>query len=124
MMTRGSSVIVVDENLFQLVPALKAFNVHVITPTPGMSDKDIADKLLPNRIFITRNSPDFFMYAGPLSIGIISLEGLKFIDNELGTKNSTVKVISLAIIKYKLWSRKNGFYLELKEDGKHKFQTF
>lgn len=123
MMTRGRTV-VVDENVIQLVEAFKAYNIHVITPERGKTDKFIAENLAADRVLITRNSQDFFMYGAGLSIGIIGLEGLKFIDDNKTTKNQTVKIISMAIIKYKLWSKTNGFYLELKEDGKHKLQVF
>lgn len=121
MMARGT--VVVDENLTQIVPALKEANIHVIQPFSGLSDKQIAENLLVNRIFITRNTKDFLMYGAGLSIGIIGTEGLKFIDFN-PDNNETVQVISDAIIKYKIWSRHGGFYLELKDDGNHKFQKF
>ena len=122
MMARGA--VVIDENLTQLAPGMKALNIHVITPKPGESDEDIADRLLVNRIFITRNTKDFLKYAPGLSIGIIGLEGIKFIDTNPTTKNKTIQIISDAIIQLQLWSKKNGFYLELKEDGKHNYQDF
>lgn len=121
MMARGT--LVVDENLFQLIPSIKAMNIHVIKPESGWSDQKIAEDLLVNRIFVTRNSKDFLSYAPGLSIIIIALEGLKFIDSAY-ENNSTVKIISDAIIKYRLWSRNGGCFLELREDGNHKFQKF
>ena len=123
MMARG--MIVVDENLLQLVTPLRSLNIHVVTPESGWNDKKIAETLLVNRIFVTCNSKDFVHYAAGLSIGIIGLEGLDFTDAEQdGSKNITVQIISKAIIKHKIWSKKNGFFLELKENGKHKFQEF
>jgi hypothetical protein len=123
-MMMGRGALVVDENLVKLIPSLREINIHVSTPRSGMKDKEIAEELLFNRIFVTNNTKDFLKYAPGLSIGIISLEGLKFIDSDKTHNNKTVDVISKAIIKHKIWSRKNGFYLELKEDGKHKFQEF
>lgn len=121
-MARGA--LVVDENVLQLVLALKACNIHISSPPAGWSDKQIANDILYNRIFVTRNSKDFIQYAPGLSIGIIGLEGLSFIDHEATETNKTVQVISEAIIHYRIWSRKSGFFLELKENGKHKFQSF
>lgn len=123
MMSRGS--LVIDENLRELIPGLREMNIHLIIPEQGKSDKFIAENLCADRIFVTRNSKDFLKYAKGLSIGIVSLEGIKYIDPETDSdKNRTVNLISDALIKYKAWSRRHGFYLQLRDDGKHRFQSF
>ena len=123
MMTR-SAVVVLEENLSQLADSLPAFSMHVIQPKKGMPDKEIADTLLVNHIFITNNTKDFLNYAPGLSIGVIGLEGIKFIDTDPTINNQTVKLIFQVIIQYKIWSKRNGFFLELRDDGKHQFQDF
>jgi hypothetical protein len=123
MMARG--LLVVDENLMQIVPALKELGIRVIVPRSGESDDFIATEILPSRTFVTRNVKDFLSYALGQSIGLISLEGLKFIDGETkASKNKTVQIISKAIIEYELWSKSDGFILELRDDGNHKFKEF
>jgi len=120
MMARGK--IVVDENVSQLVPALKGMNFYVSIPKSGTPDEEMLNDLLFGRIFVTRNTKDFLKYAPMFNIGIISLEGLDFIDDEKDpTKNRTTALISEAIMQYKLWSKNDGFLLELKKNEKHKF---
>lgn len=122
MMARGK--VVVDENVTQIVDALRGMNILVSTPRCGTPDVQIITDYLFNQIFITRNTKDFLKYAPTFYIGLISLEGLDFIDPEKdAAKNITVGLISQAIIQYKLWSKKDGFLLELKENGKHKFTS-
>ncbi len=122
MMARG--LFVVDENLSQLVEPLKDIGIRIIVPKSGQTDEDIAKSLLPSRIFVTRNTKDFIKYIPGYSIGIISLEGLKFIDGEKqGSSNKTVQIISESIVKYELWSRADGFLLELRNDGNHVFKA-
>ncbi len=118
------SLVVIDENLTQLAPGMKALNIHVIMPKPGESDEDIADRLLVSRIFITQNTKNFLNYAPGFSIGIIGLEGLKLVDTDPTVKNKTIQIILDAIIQFQLWSKKSEFYLELKEDGKRNYQDF
>jgi hypothetical protein len=122
MMARGK--LVLDENLWQLLPALRQMNFHIITPEPGTKDFWMVQNLLPNRIFVTNNTKDFLRYAPTYEIGIISVEGLEFIDKEEGPDNQTVRTISEALIKFNCWSRSknSGFLLELKASGKHAFK--
>lgn len=123
MMARGK--LVVDECVKQLLPALREMNFHVITAEPGTKDLWMIKNLLPNRIFVTNNTKDFLRFAPTYEIGIISLEGLDFIDGEENpSKNQTVRVISDALIFFDCWAQSKdcGFLLELKSDGKHTFK--
>ena len=122
MMARG--LVVLDENLWQLLKGLKDTGIRVIIPESGKSDKFIAEQILPNRTFITRNTKDFLAYALGNEIGIISLEGLSFIDPTPNASNTTVQILSKAIIEFSLWSRSSGFLLELKDNGKHILKEF
>ena len=118
MMARGA--VVLDENLSQLAEPMKSINIHVAMPPKGMSDGDIVSNILFSRIFITKNTKDFYDYIDTFQIGLISVEGLKFIDTEKdGRKNKTVKAIHRVIVDKKLWSKKHGFLLEMKDNGKH-----
>ncbi len=118
MMARGA--VVLDENLSQLAEPLRSINIHVVMPPKGMSDFDIISTILFSRIFITRNTQDFYEDIDTFQIGLISIEGLKFVDKEKdGRKNKTVKAIHRVIVDKKLWSKKHGFLLEMKENGKH-----
>jgi hypothetical protein len=112
-MSRG--VLVVDENQLDLAGPLGERNIRVVTPSSGMSDDDIKRSILPKRILVTRNTKDFIDDASSFEYGIISLEKLKHVDG------STAAVISRAIVDYKLWSKKHGFLLVLKDDGKHEY---
>jgi hypothetical protein len=123
MMARG--LLVVDESLSQLVAPLTELGIRVIEPLRGESDQDIAQRLLPGRIFLTRNIKDFARYAYGMEFGIISLDGLDFVDPQPDeSKNLTVKIILNALLTYELWSKRNGFILELKDDGNHVYKEF
>jgi hypothetical protein len=111
-MSRGK--VVLDENLEALSNELKDRNMMVIVPPKGTKDSFIKKNFLAGRLFITNNSKDFIDDASSYEYGIISTEKIKFKDPELLSK-----MISDAIIKFKLWSRTDPFILVLHEDKKH-----
>jgi len=95
-MARG--VVVLDENLFGLEPALRGRNIVVVKPASGMSDDLIKEQLLSHRIFITKNPADFIDDAPVYEYGIIALDKLSFIDTIPDSKkNRTVQLISTAL---------------------------
>ena len=58
--------------------------------------------------------------ASSYDFGIMSLDGLSFIDSDPNpSKNKTVQLISKALIDFELWSKRHGFMIELRDDGKH-----
>lgn len=111
-MARGT--LVVDENVQELAPPLKESNIHVILPRPGEPDDHIIERLLPNRMIVTKNPKDFKGHASSYDFGIIDVSKLRFIDkNPSPTKNKTVRLISDAIIKFSLWNKRHGFIITL-----------
>ena len=95
-------------------------SVLKIEPRPGKKDEDIIERLLPNRIIVTKNPADFRNHASSYDIGIIDVSKLKFVDpSSSPSGNKTVKLISDAIIKFNLWSIRHGFMLTLHDDEKH-----
>jgi len=119
-MARGT--LVIDENVKELAKPLALKNIHIVEPTPGEKDDDIIRRLLPNRIIITKNPNDFKNHASSYDFGIIDVSKLKFIDPEQNEfKNKTVEIISNAIIKFSLWSKRHGFILILHDNKKHVF---
>jgi hypothetical protein len=111
-MARGT--LVIDENSFELVPAFSSSNFHIIKLNPGEKDEDIVQRLLPNRMIITKNPVDFKKYASSFDIGIIDISKLKFVDPDPSpTRNTTFHAISEAIIKHSLWSVRHGFIITL-----------
>jgi hypothetical protein len=113
-MARG--YVVLDENLYELESALEKCNLHVITPEPGMADRNIAKKLLGGRILITKNSKDFVKLAPIYDFGIIALENLKYIDPSKNDTNQTANLISGILSEANLWSRRGAFLVTIKND--------
>jgi hypothetical protein len=114
-MSRGR--VVLDENLSTISLELQKRNIKVILPTPGTSDDKIKETLLVGRLFITNNSKDFINDASSYEFGIISTEKIK-----LKNPKKLAKMISDAIIKFKLWSQNDPFILTLHEDQKHQLK--
>lgn len=120
-MARGT--LVVDENVTELAGPLGMMNIHIIKPSPRLPDDEIISQILPNRIIVTKNSKDFIKWASSYDYGIIALENLKFIDPEpISSKNKTVTIISEVIVEYDLWSKRHGFIINLKDNGKHEYK--
>lgn len=72
---------------------------------------------------MTNNTKDFLDDAPLLDYGIIGLESLPFIDSAGEyADNSTAQMISKAISNFDLISKRTGFVLLLKPDGKHVFR--
>ena len=111
-MSRGK--VVLDEKLQDISNELRNRNIIVIMPMAGMKDEDIKEKMLAGRLFITNNSKDFVDDASSYEYGIVSTEKIKFKDPK-----KLAKMISDAIIKFKLWAQTEPFVLVLHEDGKH-----
>lgn len=113
-MARGT--IVVDENLENIIPFIKGKNIRVITPNKGLKDDEIKKTMLANRIFVTNNVKDFLKDAPILDCGLISTENIKFKGENLA------KMISDVLTDMNLWSKRHGFLVVLKENGKHDFK--
>lgn len=114
-MARGT--VVIDENVSGLSSYLQSKNIRVVQPPSGMDDDQIKQFILPNRIIITNNSADFVEDASSGDYGIIALEGVMPMDME-----SLSKIISKVMTKFSLWSKRHGFILRLKKDGKHEYE--
>jgi len=118
------ATLVVDENVSALAQPLKEhFNFRTVVPSSGLADEKIKNDLLGHRILVTNNTKDFVDDAPRFDYGIISLQELPFIDKAQTAKNMTCKMISDAVIKYKLVSRGTHFVLTLKKDGKHRLNV-
>jgi hypothetical protein len=118
-MARG--VIVLDADLTGLTPALREANIKVVEIPPGTKDTLVVRNYLFHRVVVTRNTKDFLEDAPIHEYGIISLEGLTFIDMSPSfAENRTARLISQEISKKKLWSKGARFLLELRDDGKHR----
>lgn len=117
------AVLVVDENVKSLAPALREANFRIVVPPEAMSDEDIKASMMSHRILVTKNTKDFLKDAPIFEYGIISLEALKFIDSDMTyKKNSTARMISEAISEFNLVSERGGFVLFLKPEGSHVFK--
>jgi hypothetical protein len=113
-------VIVLDDTVAGLASALQEANIKVVE-IPAGTDALIRKNYLYHRIVVTRNTKDFVEEAPIHEYGIVSLEGLKFIDPDPSfVKNQTARLISRAISEYHLWSKGARFLLELRDDGKHR----
>jgi len=121
IMAMGRGTLIIDECVKELALPIKNKNIHVIEPLPGEKDNDIIERLLPNRIIVTKNPKDFINHASSYDIGVIDVSKLKFIDPS-PKNNKTVQIISDAIIKFDLWSIRHGFIITLHENGKHLFK--
>lgn len=111
-MARGT--LVVDGCANMLSEALKAANIHVVSPMPGEKDDAIIQRLLPNRIIVTKNPDDFRGFASSYDIGIIDVSKLKFLDSSPSPiENKTVRLISEVVIGYSLWGKRHGFIITL-----------
>lgn len=114
-MARGK--LVIDECVDFLSEELKKLNIKILKASPGSSDDYIKEHFLPDRIIVTNNTKDFINDASSFEYGIISTENIKFKDPK-----KLAKLISDEIIKNKLWSKKPGFVLYLKEPGPSLFE--
>jgi hypothetical protein len=110
-MSRG--LVVLDENISGLEMSLRERNITVIVVPSGWSDEDIKLKLLPHRIFVTKNSKHFIEDATSYEYGIIAVEKLGLSD-----KDKAAKYISQAISKNRLWSKIHGFFVTISSTGK------
>jgi hypothetical protein len=115
-MSRGR--VVLDECLESIERELSKRNIVVISVPKGMSDDRIKRDYLSGRLFITNNSVDFVDDASSYEYGIVSTEKIKFKEPE-----KLSKMISDAIVKYKLWSQSEPFLLVLSESGNHEMRS-
>ena len=113
-MSRG--VLVLDENVENLKEELKKLNIKIIQPKKGLSDKSIKEELLLHRILVTKNSQDFTKEAPIFEYGIIAIEHIK------GTAEKVADLISEAIVKHSLWSKKHGFIVTIDSKGNSTFK--
>ena len=120
-MARG--VVVLDEDLCGLEPALTDANIMVVKPPPGMDGEEIRESLLSHRVIVTKNPAAFIDDAPVYEYGVIALNKLKAIDSAASyRKNKTVRLLSKAMSQYKLWAKGAKFLLELREDGRHRLE--
>ena len=103
-MSRGS--VVLDENVSYLESPLQKKNIRTITPLPGMTDEQIAEKLAMHRIFVTNNSKHFLQLALEYEIGMIAVENLP--------KDALADLISKTISDLGLWSAIKPFLVTFK----------
>lgn len=121
-MARG--VIVLDENVAELAPALREANIRVVEMSAGTADAVIRQNYLFHRILVTRNAKDYLEEAPIHEYGIVSLEKLTFIDPSPSfATNKTARLISQVISAYGLWAKGAKFLLELRDDGKHELTS-
>jgi hypothetical protein len=120
-MARG--VIVLDEGLAGLAPALREANIKVVEIPPGTEDEVITQSYLPHRILVTKNRKPFLIWAPICEFGVVSLERLSVIDpSPCFAENKTAKLISEEISTNGLWQKGAMFLLELRDDGKHRLK--
>lgn len=121
--TLARGVVVLDKGLMGLEPALREANILVVKPRPGWSLADIKEWLLLHRIIITRDPRKFVHDAAVYEYGIIALDRLGSIDFSPSYRsNKTVRLVSQAMTRYKLWPEGAKFLLEIRADGKHHLQ--
>lgn len=105
-MSRGA--IVLDENLWgELEFEIASRHIKVFKPYAGQSDESMA-AILYNKILVTDNSKDFIENITSWEFGIIATENIKFKDSK-----KLANLISKAIIKHSLWSKRSGFIVTL-----------
>jgi len=110
-MARGK--VAVDENLLVLVPHLRAQNIKVIVPLPGMSDEYIAANLASDEIFVT-NNPDHFRHGAIVhTIGVIGLP-----QSLLADPATAAIIISNTIMKFGLWRKLKPYIVKIDATGK------
>jgi hypothetical protein len=120
-MARG--VIVLDEGLAGLAPALREANIKVVEIPSGTEDEVIIQSYLPHRILVTRNKKPFLEHAPICEFGVVSLEKLSSIDPSTSfADNKTAKLISREISRNELWSKGAKFLLELRDSGRHRLK--
>ena len=120
-MSRG--VLVVDESIQCLAPALRGANIKVIVFERETSDKDVNRELLSHRILVTSDPADFVDDAPIYEYGIVSLKKLSILDPAPDySQNSTAQMISKAISKFRLWTKGAMFLLKLRDDGRHRLR--
>jgi hypothetical protein len=123
MTSVARATLVIDENVSFLEKPMKDANFHTVVPPKGMEDFEIKKVLLAHRVIITKNTKDFLDDAPVLDYGIIGLEALPFIDPAGEYKdNTTAQMISKAISEFGLISKRTGFVLMLKPNGRHVFK--
>lgn len=110
-MARGK--VVVDENLLVLVPYIRAQNIKVDAPLPGMSDTYIAANIASDEIFVTNNPDHFRRGAIAHTIGVIGLPQSLLADPE-----TAAIIISDTIIKFGLWRKLKPYIIKLDSTGK------
>lgn len=116
--------LVVDENLQMLVAPLRAKGYKVDVPTPGMSDEDIQEKILPHKVLITRNTKDFATDAAYFEYSILALENLHYIDSDPNPdKNQTVRLILKAMQAHSVPAQNRSFILILHEQDPRRPKT-
>lgn len=120
-MVRG--VVVLDKDLWELEPALRDANIMVVRPPAGLDDHELKHDVLSHRNMVTRKPARFIDDAPIHEYGIIALNKIKVIDAAPSyRKNKTVRLISKAMSRYKLWVRGAKFLLEIGEDGEHRLR--
>jgi transcriptional regulator with XRE-family HTH domain len=118
---RSKLTILLDENLFQLKPALKDSGFKVILMKKGTSDEEIRE-LAEGTAILTTNSKDFIPHAVADDFDVISAELIKFIDTEPTRKNQTVQKIAKAIRESGMVFTRGNFNLVVRDDGSYELK--
>ncbi len=110
--------ILLDENLFQLKPSLKAAGFKVIQIEKGKTDDEIKE-LAENTAVLTKNSKHFLEDAVAFDYDVISIELIKFIDPLPDRTNQTTKKIAKSIRDSGFARQRGVFNLKIHDDGSY-----
>jgi hypothetical protein len=113
---RSKVTVLLDEQLLGLKDGLRDAGLKVITLDQGMPDDKIIE-LAEGWAILTKNSKRFLEDAVAGDYDVISLEKVRFIDDDKTRKNQTVKKITHAIRNSGLYTKKGNFHLDVHDDG-------
>jgi hypothetical protein len=117
-------VLVVDDDLEDLAPALVAANFRVVRASVSELSADELGSVLGQRVLVTRETQGHYINYAPIhEFGIIGLDALPHIDHSRDyATNATAQLLSRAFLEHKLASRLS-FVLLLHPEGLHAFHN-
>jgi len=113
---RSKITILVDEQVSVLKDGLRDAGLKVITIASGTPDEKIIE-LAEGLAILTKNSVDFLGDAVAGDYDVISIEAVKFLDDDKTRKNQTVQKVVKAIRESGLYVEKGNFQLVIHDDG-------
>ena len=117
------AVLVLDQGLDFLSPALKEASFIVVMADDGLADHESKQALLGQRIVVTQRTQDMIDDAPVHEYGIIGLDALPVVDRHPTYEaNATVRMISRAITDFDLTAERSAFLVLLMPDGGHRFK--